>query len=110
MLGYVVIVALSVGVGVVVYHAGGRVRMPLEGPEGWTGAVPPAEPEAPPPPPTNFERLSVSRVRRSWHDRVIGILGLVVSVAVATLVLTGGLYLAGRVVLVLLEKAASPAT
>ena len=55
-------------------------------------------------------RTSISRVRRSWHDRVIGILGLVVSVAVATLLLTGGLYLVGRIVLALLEKAAAPTT
>jgi hypothetical protein len=109
MLGYVVIVVLSVGVGVVVYNAGGRLPLPLDGPEAWRGA-PPAEPEAPPAPPTNFERLSISRARRSWHDRVIGILGLVVSVAVATLALTGGLYLAGRILLALLEKAAAPTT
>jgi hypothetical protein len=109
MFGWILIVVLSTAVGVVVYHAGGRVPLPLEGPEAWRGA-PPAEPEAPPAPPTNFERLSISRTRRSWHDRVIGILGLAVSVAVATLLLTGGLYLAGRIVLALLEKAAGPTT
>jgi uncharacterized iron-regulated membrane protein len=109
MVGYLLIVVLSVAVGVVVYQASGRVSLPDEGPEGWTGAAP-REREAPPSPPTNFERLSISRVRRSWHDRMIGILGLVVSVAIGTVALTGGLYLLGRMVIALLEKAASPAT
>ena len=51
-------------------------------PETWAGAeVAPAE-QAPPPPPSNFERLSIARDRLTWHDRIIGSLGLVVVVAV----------------------------
>ena len=75
---------------------------------GGGGGGPPAAVPPPPRPPTNFERLSISRLRRSWHDRVIGFLGLVVAVAIGAAALTAALYLAGRAVLALLEKAAAP--
>jgi hypothetical protein len=102
--GYVLIVGLSVAVGVVVYRVTGRVPLPEQGPEGWAG-VP--EPAAPPAPPTNFERLSVSREGRSWHDRAIGVLGLVVAVAVAAAAVAFSLYLVGRAAVALLEHAAT---
>jgi hypothetical protein len=102
--GYLLIVALSVAVGVVVYRVTGRVPLPEEGPEDWTAAP---EPAAPPAPPTNFERLSLSRERRSWHDRAIGILGLVVAVAVGAAAVAFSLYLVGRVAVALLEQAAT---
>jgi hypothetical protein len=105
--GYVLIVGLSVAVGAVVYRVAGRVPLPEEGPEGWAGGP---EPAAPPAPPTNFERLSVSRERRSWHDRAIGILGLVVAVALGAAAVAFSLYLVGRVVLALLEQAATGPT
>lgn len=107
-MGYVLIVVLSVAVGVVVYRASGRVPIPEDGPEAWSGA---ASPHARRPRiPTNFERLSISRVQRSWHDRVIGALGLVVAVAVGAGALTAALYLLGRAAIALLEKAAAPTT
>jgi hypothetical protein len=61
----------------------------------------------PPPPPTNFERLSITNARRTWHDRIIGGLGLVVAVAVAAAALAFAVYLAGSTVIGLLEKAAT---
>jgi hypothetical protein len=103
--GYVLIVALSVAVGVVVYRAtAGLPAVARDDRRQWVGAAPPAEPEAPPPPPTNFERLSISREPLSWHDRMIGVLGLAVTVAVGAAMLASAAYLAGRLVLALLEK------
>jgi hypothetical protein len=102
--GYVLIIALSVAVGVVVYRASGRVPVVEHDPRMWAGT----EHGAPPGPPTNFERLSVSRERLSWHDRAIGVLGLVVAVAIGAAALASALYLVGRVAAALLEHAAAP--
>lgn len=104
--GYVLIIALSVAVGVVVYRASGRVPVVEHDPRMWAGTA--AERGAPPGPPTNFERLSVSRERLSWHDRAIGVLGLVVAVAIGAAALASALYLVGRVAAALLEHAAAP--
>jgi hypothetical protein len=106
-MGYVLIIALSVAVGVVVYRASGRVPIVEHEPQMWAGAAPRDE-DAPPPPPTNFERLSVSRERLSWRDRAIGILGLVVTVAVGAAALASAMYLIGRAAAALLEHAAAP--
>jgi hypothetical protein len=106
-MGYILIIALSAAVGVVVYRASGRLTVAEPGSGTWAGAAPPEE-EAPPPPPTNFERLSVSRDRLSWHDRVIGLVGLVVTVAIGAAALASAIYLIGRAALALLEHAASP--
>jgi len=102
--GYVVIVALSVGVGVVVYHLTARMPMAEEGPEMWVGAAP-AE-QTPPPPPSNFERLSISHDRLTWHDRLTGTFGLVVAVAFGAGALAFAIYLAGSTVIALLKQAA----
>ena len=107
-MGYVLIVALSVAVGVVVYRASGRIPVVERDPRMWAGAASPAEPATPPRPPTNFERLSISRDRLTWHDRAIGILGLVVTVALGATALAWGLYLVGRAAAALLESAAAP--
>jgi hypothetical protein len=72
---------------------------------GGGGAAPGAAP--PPPPPTNFERLSITNAQRTWHDRLIGSLGLVVAVAVAAAALAFAVYLVGSTVIGLLEKAAT---
>jgi hypothetical protein len=61
-----------------------------------------------PPPPTNFERLSIARDRLTWHDRIIGSLGLVVIVAIGAASLAFAVYLVGSTALALLEKAAGP--
>lgn len=106
-MGYVLIIALSVAVGVVVYRASGSVPVVEHDPRMWAGTAP-AEHGAPPGPPTNFERLSVSRERLSWHDRAIGVLGLVVAVAIGAAALASALYLVGRVAAALLEHAAAP--
>ena len=55
----------------------------------------------------NFERLSISHDRLTWHDRMIGTFGLIVAVAIAAAALAFGLYLAGSALIGLLEKAAS---
>jgi hypothetical protein len=74
---------------------------------GWGGGVAAPPPPPPPPPPTNFERLSITNARRTWHDRLIGSLGLVVAVTVAAAALAFAVYLAGSTVIGLLEKAAT---
>ena len=104
-MGYVLILALSVAVGVVVYHASGRVPVVQHDPRAWTATAPPDEDAPPPPPPTNFERLSISRERLTWHDRAIGVLGLVVAVAIGAALLASAIYLVGRVAAALLEQA-----
>jgi len=107
--GYVLLIAISVAVGVAVYRL--TENMPVhvqEDPESWVGAAP-AE-QAPPPPPTNFERLSISHDSLTWHDRIIGSLGLVVAVAVGAAALAFALYLVGSTVIALLEKAATSPT
>jgi hypothetical protein len=105
--GYVLIIALSVAVGVVVYRASGRIPVAERDPRMWTGAAPP-EQEEPIRPPTNFERLSIFHERISWHDRVIGVLGLVVTVAIGAAALASAMYLVGRAAAALLESAAAP--
>jgi hypothetical protein len=105
--GYVLIIAISVGVGVGVYRLSANLPVLEHDSETWVGAgAPPAE-QAPPPPPTNFERLSITNARRTWHDRIIGSLGLVVAVVVAAAALAFAVYLAGSTVIGLLEKAAT---
>ena len=106
-MGYVLIIAISVGVGVGVYRLTANMPVLEQDPETWVGAeAAPAE-QAPPPPPTNFERLSITNARRTWHDRIIGSLGLVVAVTVAAAALAFAVYLAGSTVIGLLEKAAT---
>jgi hypothetical protein len=105
--GYVLIIALSVAVGVVVYRASGRIPVAERDPRVWPAPAP-SEPEARPQPPTNFERLSVVHERISWHDRLIGVLGLVVTVAIGAAALASAIYLVGRAAAALLESAAAP--
>lgn len=107
-MGYVLIIALSVAVGVVVYRASGRIPVAERNPRVWPAPAPPSEPEARPQPPTNFERLSVVHERISWHDRLIGVLGLVVTVAIGAAALASAIYLVGRAAAALLESAAAP--
>jgi hypothetical protein len=106
-MGYVLIIALSVAVGVVVYRASGRIPIAERDPRMWTGAPP--DEDAAPRPPSNFERLSIVRERITWHDRVIGVLGLIVTVAIGAAALASALYLVGRAAAALLEGAAAPA-
>jgi len=109
--GYVLIIAISVGVGVGVYRLSANLPVLEQDPETWVvgAGAPPAE-QAPPPPPTNFERLSISHDHLTWHDRLIGSLGLTVAVAVGAATLAFAIYLAGSALLGLLEKAASSPT
>jgi hypothetical protein len=105
-MGYLLIIAISVAVGVGVYRVTGHMAVAEHGPEMWAGAgVAPAE-QAPQPPPTNFERLSIARDRLTWHDRIIGSLGLVVVVAVGAAALALAVYFVGSTAIALLEKAA----
>jgi hypothetical protein len=105
--GYVLIIAISVGVGVAVYRLSANLPLLQQDPEMWVGAgAQPAE-QAPPPPPTNFERLSITKAQRTRHDRRFGSLGLVVAVAVAAAALACAVYLAASTVIGLLEKAAT---
>jgi hypothetical protein len=106
-MGYVLIIALSVAVGVVVYRASGRIPIAERDPRMWNGEPP--DEDAAPRPPSNFERLSIVRERISWHDRVIGVLGLIVTVAIGAAALASALYLVGRAAAALLESAAAPA-
>ena len=107
-MGYVLIIAISVGVGIGVYRLTANLPVVEEGPEAWVGAAPASQ--GPPPPPTNFERLSITRDRLSWRDRIIGSLGLVVAVAVGAATLAFALYLAGSTLISILEKAVTSPT
>jgi hypothetical protein len=102
-MGYFLIVSLSVAVGVIVYRLTAHLTVGEQDPAMWAAA--PAEPE-PPRPPTNFERLSISRDRLTWHDRLIGTLGLVVAVAVGAAAVAFGIYLVGVTLLGFLKQAA----
>ena len=57
------------------------------------------------PPTSNGSRSRTHSL--TWHDRIIGSLGLVVAVAVAAAALAFALYLAGSTLIGLLEKAAT---
>lgn len=110
--GYVLIIAISVAVGVGVYRMTANLPVLEQDPETWAGPGPgPAPPEqAPTLPPTNFERLSISHDRLTWHDRIIGSLGLMVAVTVAAAALAFTVYLAGSTLIGLLEKVAEGPT
>ena len=112
-MGYLLIIAISVAVGVGVYRMTETMAVTEADPETWAGAGPdragpaPAEQE-PAPPPTNFERLSIARDHLTWHDRIIGTLGLVVVVAVGATTLAFAVYFVASKALSLLESAAGP--
>jgi hypothetical protein len=105
--GYVLIVALSVAVGVVVYRLTARMPVAEQDPAMWVGSAPD---EPSPPPPSNFERLSISSDRLTWHDRIVGSLGLVVAVAFGAATVAFGIYLVGTTLLGLLKQAAQGPT
>jgi hypothetical protein len=112
-MGYLLIIAISVAAGVVVYRMTDTQAVPGSDGETWAGARPErsgaeAAEQAPAPPPTNFERLSIARDRLTWHDRIIGTLGLVVVVVVGATSLAFAVYLVASKALSLLEKAAGP--
>lgn len=109
-MGYVLIIAISVAVGVAVYRMTATLPVLEQDPETWAGPGPaPSEP-APSLPPTNFERLSISHDGLTWHDRIIGSLGLMVAVTFAAAVLAFTVYLAASTVIGLLEKVAEGPT
>lgn len=109
-MGYVLIIAISVAVGVGVYRLTANLPVLEQNGESWAGPGPaPAEP-VPTQPPTNFERLSISHDRLTWHDRFIGGLGLMVVVTVAAAALAFAVYLAGATLIGLLEKVAEGPT
>jgi hypothetical protein len=109
-MGYLLIIAISAAVGVAVYRWTGTMAVAAGDPEMWAGAgpAPPEQAQAPAPPPTNFERLSITRDRLTWHDRIVGTLGLVVVVAVGATSLAFAVYLVASAILSLVEKAAGP--
>lgn len=107
-MGYLLIIGISVAVGVAVYRMTETVAVAEADQDTWSGAGPAPEEQAPAPPPTNFERLSIARDRLTWHDRIIGTLGLVVAVTVAAATLAFVVYFVASTALSLLEKAAGP--
>jgi hypothetical protein len=108
--GYVLIIAISVAVGVGVYRWTANLPVLEQDPETWAGAPSASAEQTPTPPPTNFERLSISHDRLTWHDRIIGGLGLLVAVTVAAAALAFVVYLAGSTLVGLLEKVAESPT
>jgi hypothetical protein len=109
-MGYVLIIlmiAISTAVGVAVFRLTGTM-VEAGDPETWAGAGPAPAEQAPAPPPTNFERLSITRDRLTWHDRAVGTFGLVVVVAVGAASLAFAVYVVASAILSLLEKAAGP--
>jgi hypothetical protein len=108
--GYVLIIAISVAVGVGVYRWTANLPVLERDPDTWAGAASASAEQTPTPPPTNFERLSISHDRLTWHDRIIGGLGLLVAVTVAAAALAFVVYLAGSTLIGLLEKVAESPT
>ena len=108
--GYVLIIAISVAVGVGVYRMTASLPVLEQDPETWAEpGLAPSE-QAPSLPPTNSERLSISPDRLTWHDRIVGSLGLMVAVSVAAAVLAFTVYLAASTLIGLLEKVAEGPT
>lgn len=107
-MGYLLIIAISVAVGVAVYRVTETVAVAETDQDTWSGAGPAPAEQAPAPPPTNFERLAIARDRLTWHDRIIGTLGLVVVVTVGAATLAFAVYVVASTALSLLEKAAGP--
>ena len=107
-MGYLLIIAISVAVGVAVYRMTETAAVAEADQDTWSGVGPAPAEQAPAPPPTNFERLSIARDRLTWHDRIIGTLGLVVVVTVGAATLAFAVYLVASTALSLLEKAAGP--
>jgi hypothetical protein len=107
-MGYLLIIAISVAVGVAVYRMTETAAVAEADQDTWSGVGPVPWGPAPDPPPTNFERLSIARDRLTWHDRIIGTLGLVVVVTVGAATLAFAVYLVASTALSLLEKAAGP--
>jgi hypothetical protein len=105
-MGYLLIIAISVAVGVTVYRMTATVAVAESDQDTWSGVGTASAEQAPAPPPTNFERLSIARDRLTWHDRIIGTLGLVVVVTVGAAALAFGVYVVASTVLSLLETAA----
>lgn len=109
-MGYVLIIAISVAVGVGVYRMTASLPALEQDPETWAGPGPAPSEQAPNLPPTNFERLSISHDGLTWHDRIIGSLGLMVAVTVAAAALAFTVYLAASTLIGLLEKVAEGPT
>lgn len=109
-MGYVLIIAISVAVGVGVYRMTASLPAVEQDPETWPGPGPGPSEQAPSPPPTNFERLSISHDGLTWHDRIIGSLGLMVAVTVAAAALAFTVYLTASTLIGLLEKVAEGPT
>lgn len=109
-MGYVLIIAISVSVGVGVYRMTANLPVLEQDPETWAGPGAVPSEQTPTPPPTNFERLSISHDGLTWHDRIIGSLGLMVAVTVAAATLAFTVYLAGSTLFGLLEKVAEGPT
>lgn len=105
---YVLILATSVGVGVLVYRL--SVRVGGASRSSSVGAVAPAyddaqgEPASPGAPGTAY--LPVSTSAPSWQTRLIGLIGLVLMVAMAGALLAVALYQAGALIARLMSQAA----
>ena len=67
-MGYVLIVAISIGVSVLVYRLTAGMTTVEHDPAMWAGAAPEAEPQAPPPPP---------RTSSAWRSPTIASRGTI---------------------------------
>ncbi|HSJ50273.1 MAG TPA: hypothetical protein VLA90_03165 [Actinomycetota bacterium] len=103
-MGYLIVVAASVVVGVAAYVAtmrAGRERPAAVGfdPEAEDGE--PATVEAPGP---GYTYLRIPVRGPSWRDRIEGVVGLLVLLFVASTVLAFGMYQLGHLVNVIIER------
>jgi hypothetical protein len=104
---YVLILATSVGVGVLVYRL--SVRVGGASRSSSVGAVAPAYDDAqgePVSPGAGTAYLPVSTSAPSWQTRLIGLIGLVLMVAMAGALLAVALYQAGALIARLMSQAA----
>lgn len=96
-MGYVIVFVVSLAVGVAVFFATMRQVGPLGAPGFGERAV--ASAGGPPPDPgPGMSYVPVASSRHDWQARLTGVLGLLVSVAVAGIALAISLYVLGSLV------------
>jgi hypothetical protein len=102
-MGYLIVVAMSVLVGVAVYVATLRAGAERPAAVGFDGADrgEGSDLEAPGP---GYTYLRVATRGPSWQDRVLGFVGLVILVLVSAAVLAFGIYQLGHLVNVTIER------
>lgn len=94
-MAYLIVFVVSLAIGVAVFFAALRGVGPIGAP-GFGGAATAGGPPPDPGPGTSY--VPVQQSRHDWQARLTGVLGLVVSVAVAAIALAISLYMVGLLI------------